>query len=199
MAATPACTPSVEDLTYPPGSLVLLTGLPGAGKSTLLDRLYGLRGDETGPVRAGGARVIDSRQSRAWWAPRLDALPRPLRTLVVHVTHMARISRAVLGGHSVVAHSRGTWPHILYGLALVARLGGTGLHLVLLDVDPEAARAGQLARGRVVAAPLFARHCRRWRALVARARTGALPPAASVTILDRPAAGLLRAIRFDGR
>ncbi|GAT64493.1 ATP-binding cassette domain-containing protein [Planomonospora sp. ID91781] len=197
MAATPACPPSVRDLAYPAGSLVLLTGLPGAGKSTLLDRLYGLRGDETGPVAAGGAQVIDSRQSRAWWAPRLSSLPVRLRTPVVHTTHMARIVRALLAGHAVVAHSRGTWPHILYGLAWIARLNGTGLHLIMLDVEPKTAREGQVTRGRVVAGPLFARHCRRWRTLVARARTGALPPAASVTILDRPAADLLRAIRFD--
>jgi energy-coupling factor transporter ATP-binding protein EcfA2 len=197
MAATPACPPSVRDLAYPAGSLVLLTGLPGAGKSTLLDRLYGLRGDETGPVAAGGAQVIDSRQSRAWWAPRLSSLPVRLRTPVVHTTHMFRIVRALLAGHAVVAHSRGTWPHILYGLAWIARLNGTGLHLVMLDVEPKTAREGQVTRGRVVTGPLFARHCRRWRVLVARARTGSLPPAASVTILDRPAADLLQAIRFD--
>ncbi|GIH73707.1 AAA family ATPase [Planobispora longispora] len=199
MAATPACPPSVEDLTYPAASLVLITGLPGAGKSTLLDRLYGLRGDETGPVTAGDTVVIDSRQARAWWAPRLAPLPPRLRTPIVHATHMARIVSAVLRGRTVVAHSRGTWPHIVYGLAWIARLSGAGMHLVMLDVDPRTAREGQLSRGRVVAPALFARHCRRWQRLVARARTGTLPPAASVTVLDRPAADLLRAITFGKR
>ncbi|GAA3446188.1 ATP-binding protein [Planomonospora venezuelensis] len=199
MAATPACPPSVEELTYPARSLVLLTGLPGAGKSTLLDRLYGLRGDETRPVTAGDAVVIDSRQSRAWWAPRLAPLPPRLRTPIVHTTHMARIVRAVLRGHAVVAHSRGTWPHIMYGLAWVARLGGAEMHLVMLDVEPGVARKGQLTRGRVVPAGLFTWHCRRWRRIVARARTGAVPPAVSATVLDRPAADRLQAIRFAKR
>ncbi|MBG0829941.1 ATP-binding cassette domain-containing protein [Planomonospora sp. ID67723] len=196
MAVTPACSSSVEDLTYPAGSLVLLTGLPGAGKSTLLDRLYGLRGDETGPVTAGDTVVIDSRQSRAWWAPRLVSLPPRLRTPIVHATHMTRIARAVLGGRAVVAHSRGTWPHIMHGLAWVARLGGAEMHLILLDVEPGVAREGQVSRGRVVTPGLFVRHCRRWQRLVTRARAGALPPMASATILDRSAADRLQAIRF---
>ncbi|MFC7639970.1 hypothetical protein ACFQX6_02130 [Streptosporangium lutulentum] len=75
MATTPAGQASVEDLNYPAGSLVLLAGLPGAGKSTLLDRLYGLRGDEREPVRDGEAQVIDSRQSRNWWARYLGPIP----------------------------------------------------------------------------------------------------------------------------
>ncbi|MBB4915507.1 AAA family ATPase [Streptosporangium saharense] len=185
-------------LTYPPGSLVLLAGLPGAGKSTLLDRLYGLSGDEREPVAADGARVIDSRQSRNWWARYLGPVPPRARTPLVHATHVWRIARAVLAGHDVVAHTRGTWPHILYGFAWLARRTGGEVHLVLLDVDPETARAGQLARGRTVTAATFARHRRRWRTLVGRARRGSLPPAAGVTLLDRPAADRVGAIRFTG-
>ncbi|MER7206425.1 AAA family ATPase [Streptosporangium sp. NPDC000239] len=185
-------------LTYPPGSLVLLAGLPGAGKSTLLDRLYGLSGDEREPVAAGGTRVIDSRQSRNWWARYLGPVPHRARTPLVHATHVWRIARAVLGGHDVVAHTRGTWPHILHGFAWLARRAGGEVHLVLLDVDPETARAGQRARGRTVTATTFARHRRRWRDLVGRARRGPLPPAAGVTLLDRPAADRVGAIRFTG-
>ncbi|MGV9773685.1 AAA family ATPase [Streptosporangium sp. NPDC003464] len=192
----PETVPAGE-LSYPPGSLVLLAGLPGAGKSTLLDRLYGLRGDERGPVRAGTVRVIDSRQSRNWWARYLGPIPPRIRTPIVHATHVSRIARALLRGHGVVAHTRGTWPHILYGFAWLTRRVGSEVHLILLDVEPEVARAGQLSRGRVVTATGFARHCRRWRVLVARARGGSLPPAAGVTVLDRPAADLLGAIRFD--
>ncbi|MET8338459.1 ATP-binding protein [Streptosporangium canum] len=195
---TPAGRASAEELNYPPGSLVLLAGLPGAGKSTLLDRLYGLRGDERGPVRAGEAWVIDSRQSRNWWARYLGPIPPRIRTPIVHATHVSRIARAVVRGHGVVAHTRGTWPHILYGFAWLARGVGSEVHLIMLDVEPEIARAGQLSRGRVVTASGFARHCRRWRVLIERARGGALPPAAGVTVLDRPASDLLRAIRFDG-
>ncbi|MEV4185207.1 ATP-binding protein [Streptosporangium canum] len=194
---TPAGRASAEELNYPPGSLVLLAGIPGAGKSTLLDRLYGLRGDEKEPVRAGEAWVIDSRQSRNWWARYLGPIPPRIRTPIVHATHVSRIARAVVRGHGVVAHTRGTWPHILYGFAWLARGVGSEVHLIMLDVEPEIARAGQLSRGRVVTASGFARHCRRWRVLIERARSGALPPAAGVTVLDRPASDLLRAIRFD--
>ncbi|MBB2910183.1 energy-coupling factor transporter ATP-binding protein EcfA2 [Streptosporangium becharense] len=191
---------AAEDLRYPAGSLVLLAGLPGAGKSTLLDRLYGLRGDEKEPVRADGAWVIDSRQARNWWAPHLRVLPPRIRIPFVYATHVWRISRVLLGGgHGTVAHTRGTWPHILYGFAWLARRAGGEVHLILLDVDPEVAREGQVARGRVVTDATFARHCRRWRSIVGRARDGALPPAAGVTVLDRPGADRLRAIRFDER
>ena len=79
---------------------MLLAGLPGAGKSTLLNRLYGLSGEETAPVPAGDVRIIDSRQSRNWWARFLRPLPVRLRTPLVHVTHVWRIGRAVLAGHA---------------------------------------------------------------------------------------------------
>lgn len=184
-------------LRYPAGSLVLVAGLPGAGKSTLLNRLYGLHGDETAPVPAGDVLVIDSRQSRNWWARFLRPLPVRMRTPFVHTTHVWRIGRAILAGHGVVAHTRGTWPHILYLFAWLARRRGGRLHLILIDVTPETARAGQFARGRVVTSATFDRHCRRWRPLVDRARGGEPPPpAAGVTVLDRAAADELRAIHF---
>ena len=186
-------------LRYPAGSLVLVAGLPGAGKSTLLDRLYGLRGDERAPVAAGGVLVIDSRQSRNWWARFLRPLPVRLRTPVVHATHVWRIGRAIHAGHGVVAHTRGTWPHILHLFAWLARRRGGALHLILIDVAPETARAGQFARGRIVTHTAFNRHCRRWQPLIDRARGGGpLPPAAGVTVLDRDAADKLRAIHFTG-
>ncbi|MDF5759147.1 AAA family ATPase [Spongiactinospora sp. TRM90649] len=204
MAAEPAAPTSTGDPTstgelhYPPGSLVVLAGLPGAGKSTLLRRLYDLRGDETAPVPAGGALVIDTYQARNRWARFLRPLPSRLHTPVVYATHVWRISRAIGAGHAVVAHSRGTWPHILHGFAWLAHRAGATMHLILLDVEPRTAWAGQHDRGRVVSAAIFVRHCRRWRDLVRQARAGAVPPADGVTLLDRPAAGLLRAIRFDG-
>ncbi|HEY8481159.1 MAG TPA: AAA family ATPase [Spirillospora sp.] len=184
-------------LRYPAGSVVLVAGLPGAGKSTLLDRLYGLHGDETGPVRVGDVLVIDSRQARNRWARTLRSVPARLRTPLIHATHVWHIGRAILAGDGVVAHTRGTWPHVLYLFAWLARLRGHDLHLILIDVAPETARAGQLARGRVITGATFARHCRRWRPLVDRARSGGpLPPASGVTVLDRDAADKLQAIRF---
>lgn len=188
---------SADELRYPAGSLVLVAGLPGAGKSILLARLYGLRGDETEPVAAGDVRVIDSRQARNWWARYLGPIPPRARTPLVQATHVWRIARAVLRGHAVVAHTRGTWPHIRNGFAWLARRRGASMHLLLLDVPPQTARAGQHSRGRVVTSGTFARHCRRWQVLIGRARTGSLPPAASVTVLDREAADRLRDIRFD--
>ncbi|WP_245623151.1 ATP-binding protein [Spirillospora albida] len=176
---------------------MLVAGLPGAGKSTLLDRLYGLRGDETGPAVCGPVRVIDSRQARNWWDLRLAAVPPRLRVPLVNGTHVWRIARAVRAGHPVVAHTRGTWPLLLHGFAWLARRRGGAVHLILIDVDPATARAGQLSRGRVVAPSVFARHCRRWTPLMERARTGALPPAAGVTVLTRSAAAGLDKIEFD--
>jgi energy-coupling factor transporter ATP-binding protein EcfA2 len=176
---------------------VLVAGLPGAGKSTLLERLYGLAGDETGPVPIEGGWVIDSRQARNRWAALLRPVPARARVPLVNATHVWWIARAVLRGDGVVAHTRGTWPHILHLFAWMARSHGARVHLVLIDVDPGTALKGQVARGRVVTAVTFARHVRRWGPLVRRAREGALPPAATVTVLARKEADDLRAIRID--
>ncbi|WP_146087437.1 AAA family ATPase [Thermomonospora echinospora] len=195
-ATGPAVEPAGTGLDFPARSLVLVAGLPGAGKSTLLERLYGLRGDEQAPVPDGEVRVIDSRQARNWWARRLGPLPPRARIPFVYTTHVWRIARTLTAGHAVVAHTRGTWPHLLYGFAWLARRTGAGLHLVLIDVPPGTARAGQVARGRVLTTTTFARHCRRWDRLMAKARRGAVPPAATVTVLDRAAADRLTEIRF---
>ncbi len=185
-----------DELHYPPSSLVLIAGLPGAGKTTFLARLFQLRGDESHPQVVHGVHVIDSQQSRNWWARHLRFLHPRARTPVTHSTHIWRITRAVFSGHNVVAHTRGTWAHVLYGFAALARLRGTRVHLVLLDVPPQTARAGQHARGRTVTEVTFRRHCRRWRALLDRARDGKLTAAASVTVLDRNLADVIRGIRF---
>ncbi|WP_245690789.1 AAA family ATPase [Sinosporangium album] len=197
MAATPASQASVNELRYPTGSLVMLSGLPGAGKSTLLERLYSLTGEESEPVVAeGGVLVIDSRQARKRWGRVLRPVPSRLQTPLVHTTHTWRVARAVMGGHTVVAHTRGTWPHLLYGFAWLARRMNRDMYLIMLDVEPETALAGQHARGRVISRITFARHCRRWRVLVDRASAGSLPPAAGVTVLSRTAAALVQHIRF---
>ncbi|WP_119730724.1 AAA family ATPase [Thermomonospora amylolytica] len=196
LAAEPVAESAGPGLRFPGRSLVLVAGLPGAGKSTLLARLYGMRGDESEPVRAGRVHVIDSRQARNWWARRLRPLPPRAQIPFIYTTHVLRIVRALTAGHPVVAHTRGTWAHLLYGLAWLARRHDTSLHLVLIDVPPEIARAGQVARGRVLTTVAFARHCRRWDRLVARARAGAVPPADTVTVLDRAAADRLPGIDF---
>jgi GTPase SAR1 family protein len=176
---------------------VLVAGLPGAGKSTLLERLYRLSGEETRPVAIEGGWVIDSRQARNRWTRLLRPVPYRARVPLVNLTHVVWIARAVLRGDGVVAHTRGTWPHILHLFAWMARSHGGRVHLVLIDVDPGTALKGQVERGRVVTSVTFARHCRRWGPLVRRARQGTVPHAATVTVLDRAEADDLRAIRID--
>lgn len=197
-ASVPAAQGAAETLRYPPGSLVILTGLPGAGKTTLLQRLYNLASTETAPVTAGPAVVvIDSHQSRLHWATRLRHAPKPLRGAIVFATHLLRIRRALQAGHAVVAHNRGCATPILYGFAHLARLHRTTLHLLLLDVPPAQAVAGQHARGRIVTPRTFARHHRRWQALLTQVNNGDPTPAASARVLDRPAADRLEALHFD--
>ncbi|MEV0200763.1 AAA family ATPase [Nonomuraea sp. NPDC050691] len=197
--ASPLSPAPVETgtLRYPAGSLVILTGLPGAGKSTLLRRLYGLDGSETAPVAAAGVTVIDSMQSRLRWAGALGRAPKPARTAVVFATHLWRIRRALAAG-PVIAHNRGCGPVVLRLFARMARRRGVDFHLLLLDASPEAALAGQRARARVVGARTFSYHRRHWEALLARARAGTAAPAAGAVVIDRPAAGLLRGILFEG-
>ncbi|WP_245765179.1 AAA family ATPase [Nonomuraea jiangxiensis] len=185
-------------LRYPPGSLVILTGLPGAGKTTLLQRLYGLHGAESLPVTMGRVVVIDSFQSRQHWNGRLPWAPTPVRRAVVFVTHVSRIRQALLLGHSVVAHNRGCSRYVLRGFAWLARRHRASFHLLLLDTPPEVALAGQQARGRLVAPRTFARHQRRWQSLLARVRGGDPAPATGARIVDRAEADLVAAIVFDG-
>ncbi|KAB8192675.1 AAA family ATPase [Nonomuraea phyllanthi] len=184
-------------LRYPPGSLVVLTGLPGAGKTTLLRRLYGLRGTESLPVTVGAVTVIDTFQAKRHWYGRLGWLPRPLRRGVIFVTHLSRIRAALARGHAVVAHNRGCGPYVLRGFAWLARGQRASLHLLLLDAPPEVALAGQRARGRVVAPATFARHRRNWDGLVGRVKSGDPAPAAGAYVVDRAGADLLREIVFD--
>lgn len=184
-------------LRFPPGSLVILTGLPGAGKTTLLRRLYGLHGAESVPLMAGTVAVIDSAQSKHHWHGRLVWAPYPLRRAVVFVTHVGRIRRALLAGHSVVAHNRGCGAYVLRGFAWLARRHGADFHLLLLDAPPEAALAGQRERGRVVAPRTFARHRRSWELLMTRVRSGDPAPASGARVVDRTQAAQLRAIVFE--
>ncbi|MFI6923563.1 ATP-binding protein [Nonomuraea spiralis] len=184
-------------LRYPPGSLVVLTGLPGAGKTTLLRRLYGLHGAESAPVAAGAVVVIDSGQSRLRWDGRIAWAPRPVRRAVVFATHLSRIRRALIRGQSVLAHNRGCATYVLKGFAWLARRQRASFHLLLLDAPAEAAIAGQHARGRVVAPRTFARHRRRWESLLARVADGDPAPAATARVVTRAEADLLEHIVFD--
>ncbi|MFF5974558.1 AAA family ATPase [Streptomyces sp. NPDC012769] len=172
-------------LTFAAGDVVVVSGLPGAGKSTLMDR-------------AAEGRAIDSQHTRERWEARLPRfLPYALWRPLARLAHYAGLRRALRSGAGVIVHDCGTQSWVRGWLAREAGRRGAALHLILLDVDPDTARAGQRARGRGVSGYAFARHRRAVGRLVRTAESGTLPPGcASVTLLDRDAADALRRIGF---
>ncbi|WP_066945598.1 AAA family ATPase [Streptomyces lushanensis] len=172
-------------LVFTAGDLVVVSGLPGSGKSTLIGRA----------AEAGG---IDSQDTRDRWERRLPGgLPYAVYRPLVRIAHYAGLRRALRSGESVVVHDCGTQRWVRRWLAREARRRGRGLHLVLLDVPPEVARAGQRERGRGVSGYAFARHRRAVRRLLRGAESGRLPRGcATAVLLDRDAAGALDRIVF---
>ncbi|MEV8590695.1 AAA family ATPase [Streptomyces sp. NPDC051180] len=172
-------------LTFAAGDLVVVSGLPGSGKSTLMRR-------------AAEGHGIDSQDARERWEARMPRLlPYAVYRPLVRLAHYAGLRRALRSGASVTVHDCGTQSWVRGWLAREARRRGRALHLVLLDVTPDTARAGQHARGRGVSAYAFARHRRAVGRLLRAAESGSLPPGcASVTLLDRAAADTLRRISF---
>ncbi|MFH8385914.1 AAA family ATPase [Kitasatospora sp. NPDC018058] len=178
--------PGPAALHYPAGDLLVVTGLPGSGKSTLMRR----------SVRAP---LVDSQQVREEYAARLPGrLPYALYRPLARLAHYRRLRRAVLDGGPLAVHDCGTLPFVRTWLTRAAARQGRGVHLLLLDVDPAEARAGQRRRGRGVSHYAFARH----RGAAARLRRLLLgagrPPAgcASAVVVDRAAARALREIDF---
>ncbi|MFC7330683.1 AAA family ATPase [Marinactinospora rubrisoli] len=193
---------STDILRYPARSLLLLGGIPGAGKSTLLARLYGLTGTEEHTVLAAdGVRVVDSQASRNRLTPWLRRLPYPAWRWVVHVMHYCRVIAALRSGGPVIVHDSATRRAVRLLLGGYCRLRRVEVHLLLLDVDPTAARVGQLVRGRMVTAHSFRTHERRWRRLLTAGSCGGpsavVPGAASLLVLDRARAGRLDGIHFQ--
>ncbi|MFB6842670.1 AAA family ATPase [Streptomyces sp. NPDC056361] len=172
-------------LVFAAGDLVVVSGLPGSGKSTLMKR-------------AAEGHVIDSQDTRERWEVRMPRLlPYALYRPLVRLAHYAGLRRVLRSGASAIVHDCGTQSWVRGWLAREARRRGSALHLVLLDVTPDTARAGQDARGRGVSAYAFARHRRAVGRLLRAAETGSLPPGCtSVTLLDRAAADTLRRISF---
>ncbi|MET9801294.1 AAA family ATPase [Streptomyces sp. NPDC006368] len=172
-------------LGFAAGDLVVVSGLPGSGKSTLI-------------ARTAHGRGIDSQDARERWERRMPRfLPYAVYRPLARIAHYAGLWHALRSGASVVVHDCGTQVWVRRWLAREARRRGKALHLVLLDVTPEVARAGQRDRGRGVSGYAFARHRRAVGRLVRDAERGVLPGGcASAVLLDRPAAAALTRITF---
>jgi predicted kinase len=177
------------DMRWPAGHRVVVSGLPGSGKSTLMRRVAAVDGRL---VR------IDSQDVRETWSRRLPPrLPYAVYRPLVRAAHYTRLWRALRSEASVVVHDCGRTPWVRRLMARDARRRRRGFHLVVLDVPPPVALAGQLTRGRAVSARAFAGHRRATARLVAGLNAGRLPGGcASAVLLDRPAASAVRVMRF---
>lgn len=183
-------TALTRTLRFPAGDRVVVSGLPGSGKTTLIRRTT------TG---TGIVLRVDSQDTRERWQARLPRrMPYGLYRPFARAAHYAGLRRSLGSDGSVVVHDCGTQSWVRRWLAADARRRGRGLHLVVIDVPPPVARAGQSERGRSVSRYAFARHRRAVRRLVADAEAGRLPEGcASVTLLDRGAASALRSVAFE--
>jgi hypothetical protein len=187
---------TIKQVAYPADAVVLVAGVPGAGKSTLLRRVFSGRG-ATERTERNAVEIIDSQDDRDRWRRRLGRFPYPLWRPVVHLAHYRRVRTAIsVARGPIVVHECGTRRMTLALIRLWAARSRRPLHLLLLDVAPTVALAGQRTRRRTVSAWRFNAHCRRWRRLIAG--IDGRPPhgAASAVIIDRPAADELRRIRF---
>ncbi|MGW2369336.1 AAA family ATPase [Streptomyces sp. NPDC001667] len=177
-------------LSYPPGAVVVVSGLPGSGKSTLLRRWGGAAATAVDPrdVHEACEAVMPARLPYAVYRP------------WARLEHVRWLRAAVRAGDPVLVHDCGSRPWLRRWLARSAGRQGRELHLVLLDVGAAEALAGQDARGRWAPGRVFARHDRRLvallRALSGPAGASAVPEAASVVLLDGTSRQRVAAVEF---
>ncbi|RMI30762.1 AAA family ATPase [Streptomyces triticirhizae] len=171
-------------LCWPAGHRVLVSGLPGCGKSTLMARATGPGG---GP---GSVLTVDSQEVRARWDRRLgERLPYAAYRPLVRLAHYLRLWRTLRRRDAVLVHDCGRVRWVRAWLAWHAWRRRRPYDLLLLDVPPEEALAGQRRRGRAVSAYAFRRHRRALSRLLARVEAGRLPPGCgAVVLLDAPVA-----------
>ncbi|MEV5148362.1 AAA family ATPase [Streptomyces sp. NPDC052727] len=176
---------SPHALLFGPRDLVVITGLPGSGKSTLMHR-------------AVTGHRVDSQDTRDRWDGRVPrCVPYALYRPLVRLAHYAGLRRALRTGEGVVVHDCGTQPWVRAWLAREARRRGATLHLLLLDVSAETARAGQRERGRGVSRYAFRRHRRTTARLLRAVEKGELPAGCGAAVLlDRDAADVLSRVGF---
>lgn len=162
--------------------LVVIAGLPGSGKTTLLRRL--LADGVPGVTGFDSEQVTDRMR-----AARIGVPYRLLRPFV-HSWHRWRVVRGIHGPAPVVLLTDPFTSAVWRAIVLrAARRTGRPVRLVLLDVPPDVARAGQAARGRTISARALRRHAERWtRLLRSVERTGG---AAGALLVDRRGAGRL--------
>jgi AAA domain len=191
----------IAALRYPAESVLVLGGVPGAGKTTLLRQVFATTGEEpTSVLTTEGVWVLDSEQARNWWRRYLGRMPYQWWRPFVHATHYLRLLRTLRDSDApIVVHDCATRPWTRRLIVAAAHRSRRQVHLLLLDVSPDVATAGQATRRRRVRPSSFVAHCRNWRRLLQAVGEPTDPihrHTASITLIDRATAEHLRTIQF---